>query len=257
VTFLVNAADDFIPRRAQLSVRCDHPEITAAEITVGDLRNGRIQVLFAVPTGAELGMYRLQAEISGWLKLSGGLGPDLSWETKLEIVDRERPRPRPRGGPAAGHQVALVWTTHEDREGEGWTAATVGEVEDAAARDLAGKNREYADLATLGDQKIPTLVLNEHYGPLRNYLTGRAREDAKKDRIDILKDHYAVGTGVGILYLKQQDEQQQRRGAEPLSDDAVRLARQAVARSALSMLPKFDELARNFDPGTTGLTTGI
>jgi hypothetical protein len=249
VTFLVNAVDDFIPRRAQLSVRCDHPEITAAEITVGDLRNGRIQVLFAVPTGAELGMYRLQAEISGWLKLSGGLGPDLRWETKLEVVDRERPRPpRPgkgKGGPAEGHQVALVWAAHEDREG--WTAATVGEIEDAAARDLADKNPEYADLAALGDQKIPTLVLNEHFGPLKDYLSGRARDDAKKDRIDILKDHYAVGAGVGLLYLKQQDERQQRHGSEPLSDEAVSLARQTAARTALSMLPKFDELARNFD----------
>jgi hypothetical protein len=254
VTFLVNAVDDFIPRRAQLSVRCDHPEITAAEITAGDLRNGRIQVLFAVPTGAELGMYRLQAEISGWLKLSGGLGPDLRWEAKLEVVDRERPRPRPRnggrdqgkGGPTAGHQVALVWAAHEDREG--WIAATVGEIEDAAARDLADNNPEYADLAALGDQKIPTLVLNEHFGPLKDYLSGRARDDAKKDRIDVLKDHYAVGAGVGLLYLKQQDERQQRRSGEPLGDDAVSLARQAVARSALSMLPKFDELARNFDP---------
>ena len=105
-----------------------------------------------MPSGGDLGIYRLQVEVSGWLKLSGGLGPDLRWETKLEVVDRERPAPggvaadgEGNGGPGPGNQVALVWATHEEREG--WTAATVGEVEDAAARDLAQQNPEYADLA--------------------------------------------------------------------------------------------------------------
>jgi hypothetical protein len=259
VTFLLNAVDDFIPRRALLSVSCDHPEITAAEITVGDLRGGRVQALIAVPSGAELGVYRLQVELSGWLKLSGGLGPDLRWETKLEVIDRERPRPRPqgkgrdqgKGGPSSGHQVALVWRTHEDQEG--WTAGTVGEVEDARARDIADENPEYADLAALGDQKIPTLVLNEHYSPLKDYLAGRARGGgADRDRINVLKDHYAVGVGVGLLFLKQEAERNRRRSGEPLGEDAIGLARQALARGALSMLPKFDELARSIDPDSAG-----
>jgi hypothetical protein len=257
VTFLLNAVDDFIPRRAQLSVRCDHPEITDAEITVGALRGGRVQALIAVPSGADLGVYRLQVELSGWLKLAGGLGPDLLWETKLEIIDRERPRPRPRGtgrdqgkgGPGTGHQVALVWATHEDRDD--WTAATVGEIEEAPARDIAEKNPEYADLAALGDRKIPTLVLNEHYSPLKDYLAGRARGGgADRDRINVLKDHYAVGVGVGLLFLKQEDERKRRPDGEPLSEAAVSLARQALARGALSMLPKFDELARSIDPSS-------
>ena len=253
VTFLLNAVDDFIPRRALLSVSCDHPEITAAEITVGDLRGGRIQALIAVPSGSELGVYRLNAELTGWLKLSGGLGPDLHCETKFEITDRERPRRQPpgggrdqgNGGPGAGYQVALVWATHEDREG--WTAATVGEVEEARARDIADKNPEYADLTALGDRKIPTLVLNEHYSPLKDYLGGRARGDAGRERISVLRDQYAVGVGVGLLFLKQQDEQKRRRGIEQLGEETIGLSRQALARGVLSMLPKFDELARNLD----------
>jgi hypothetical protein len=261
VTFLLDAVDDFIPRRTQLTVRCDHPEIIDAEITVGSLRNGRVQALFAVPSGGDLGIYRLQVEVSGWLKLSGGLGPDLRWETKLEVVDRERPRSRRRGGgpgegnsgPGPGNQVALIWATHEEREG--WTAATVGEVEDAAARDLAQQNPEYADLAVLGDRKIPTLVLNEHFAPLKSYLSGRART-LSRDWIDRLKDQYAVGVGVGLLFLKQQnelrqqDERERRRNGEPLSNDGVVLARQTLAKGVLSTLPRFDELARSLDPNS-------
>ena len=228
MTFLLDAVEDFIPRRAQLTARCDHPDITDAEITVGSLRNGRVQALIAVPSGADLGIYRLQVEVSGWLKLSGGLGPDLRWETKLEVVDRDRPRSRRRGGgpgegdggPGPGNQVALVWATHEEREG--WSAATVGEVEDAAARDLARQNPEYADLEILGDRKIPTLVLNEHFAPLKSYLSGRART-LSGDWIDRLKDQYAVGVGVGLLFLKQQnelrqqDERERRRNGDPLA----------------------------------------
>jgi hypothetical protein len=72
---------------------------------------------------------------------------------------------------------------------------------------------EYADLAALGDRKIPTLVLNEHYSPLKDYLAGRARGGgADRDRTNVLKDHYAVGVGVGLLFLKQEDERKRRRG---------------------------------------------
>lgn len=95
-------------------------------------------------------------------------------------------------------------------------------------------------------------MLNEHYSPLKDYLAGRARGGgADRDRINVLKDHYAVGVGVGLLFLKQEDERKRRRGSEPLDEDAITLARQTLARGALSMLPKFDELARSIDPNST------
>lgn len=75
-------------------------------------------------------------------------------------------------------------------------------------------------------QRVPTLVLNEHYGLLKNYLGVRARE-AQADRINVLKDHYAIGVGLGVLFLEQEQEQEQekrQRRGEPLDDETIDLA---------------------------------
>lgn len=114
---------------------CDHQEISSSEITVGDLRAGRVRVLIAVPAGADLGIYTLELRLADWLKRSGGFGPDLYWETKPELVDIDGPRPRPgcgaggrgNGGPQPRNRVALVWNAHEEHDG--WNPANVGEVE--------------------------------------------------------------------------------------------------------------------------------
>jgi hypothetical protein len=255
VTFVLNAVDDFIPRRAELLVRCDHPEINGEDITVSALRGGHVRVLIAVPSDTELGVFTLRVAVPGWLKVSGGLGPELSWETKFEVVDKvdRRPPPGPgpepgKRGPGQGHQIALVWRSHEQRPE--WSAVTVGEIEYPRARDLAAEREEYADLAALGDQQIPTLVLNQDFAPLKSYLGGRV-QDLGKERIDLMRDHYAVGVGVGILFLNQQDQRRIKQGGQPLDETAVDLARQALAHGMVSTLPRFDELARAIDPDPT------
>ncbi len=258
ITFTLNAVDFFIPRRAELSVECDHPEITEREITVGVLRAGRIRVSIAVPAGVELGVYRLRVAVRDWFKASGGLGPELGWETKFEVDDEERRRKRTgagdksgKRGPSAGKQIALVWKKHEDLPD--WDAATVGVIEHPAAVDLARLRPEYADLAALGQTPVPTVTLNEHYHLLKTYLDRRGRTGASQRRIDQIKDEYAVGVGVGLLVLEQQDKQSRKRQkAEPapLDEPTLMVARQAIAQGVLSMLPKFDLLVReaNLDP---------
>jgi hypothetical protein len=258
ITFTLNAVDSFIPRRAELSVECDHPEITEREITVGVLRAGRVRVSIAVPAGVELGVYRLRVAVRDWFKASGGLGPELGWETKFELVDEARRRTPPgagdksgKRGAGVGKQVALVWKRHEDQAG--WDAATVGVIEYPTAADLARLRPEYEELAALGEAPVPTVTLNEHYYLLKMYLDRRG-PTARQQRIDQIKDDYAVGVGVGLLILEQQDKQSRksRKGQEPkpLDPDTLMVARQAVAQGVLSMLPKFDLLVReaNLDP---------
>ena len=48
VQYTLNAEDDFMPARGQLTVRCSHPEINAREITVGELHKGHVRVSIVV-----------------------------------------------------------------------------------------------------------------------------------------------------------------------------------------------------------------
>jgi hypothetical protein len=249
VTFTLNAKDDFIPRRADLVVDCDHPEIATDDITIGALRGGHVRALVAVPPGVELGVFRLRVAVRGWLRTLGGLGPDLDWETKFEVTDAARPRTKPGPGPgqgnrspAEGNQVALVWDSHENRSD--WTPATVGEIDYPAAADLATEHpAEYGELAALGDKKIPTLILNDQYAPLKEYRAARAK-DLDGDWLNTWTDNYAIGVGVGLLFVEQQHQQHRQHNGDPWDENTVNVTRQAVARGVLSMLPKFDSVVR-------------
>ncbi len=93
--YSVNAIDAF-DRRASLTARCTHPAIGDRELAVGPLHNGLVRVSVAVPEDAELGAFRLEFVVDNWLRSTGGVGPRMTWETAVEVVD-ELPAPS-RGG---------------------------------------------------------------------------------------------------------------------------------------------------------------
>lgn len=244
LNFRLNAKDDFIPDRARLGVECDHPEIGPREVTVGHLRSGRVRVSIAVPLNAELGVFKLRVTLASWLRSSGGLGTPMEWTTKLEVVDHRPPRGRESGdgegdrGAAEGELVALLWSTHEEQDE--WDRRTVGEVQMVQARDLAERRKEYADLAVLEEAEVPTIMLNKEFYALKDYLGARAREIQDLDRV---RDRYAVGAGVGLALLDEENRKRSKKGS-PTPVEWTRGAQLAVGRSVLSMMPAFDDLAR-------------
>jgi len=250
VYFKLNAKDGFIPRRASVDVSCDHPDIGDDDLTVGSLSGGRLRVSLAVPENADLGMYKLSVVIDGWSKSSGGLGPRFEWVTKVEVIDKAVER-KPTGGagprtgdkgPGEGDLVALIWKSDEDKDE--WDPSTVGDVEMVPAKELAATHPEYAELASI-DGDIPTLVLNKTYSHLKPYMQARA-EDLTEEGKEQARERYAVGVGVGLLLLHQQQAKDEKAGKKP-DDSALRTAQQAAARSVLSVLPEYDKLAKEID----------
>jgi hypothetical protein len=205
VYFKLNAKDGFLGagRRGELRVTCDHPDIGPDEITVGELRSGRVRVSLAIPESADLGMYEINVVIPPWSKSSGGLGPQFEWTTKIELVEESRPRPRGgrgtggsgKSGPGEGGLVALIWKSEGEPGVEDWTAATVGNIEMVTGSELAAQKPEYSELAGIDDE-LPTIVLNRTYSPLKAYVQARAAEltDEGKEQA---RERYAVGVGVG------------------------------------------------------------
>lgn len=253
VYFTINAVDGFIPERAQLEVELDHPDINGSEVSVGDLKQGRIRVSVAVPEGVELGTYLLRTTVDNWLKSSGGTGPRLTWDTKFEVLEEAPMKPSgvPRGGKKgqgdrgadAGELVAVIWDSHESDERKGaWTALTVGEIELVEGRVLADLREEYAELAKV-EGKVPTILLNREFKPLKDYVSARAKELSTEEGRERLRERYAVGTGVGLLELYQQVEKRREKG-EAVTDEWIELSKIAAARSVLSVMPEFDALAK-------------
>jgi hypothetical protein len=61
--------------------------------------------------------------------------------------------------------------------------------------------------------------------------------------VDATKQRYAIGTGLGLLYLNQKLEQRAKAN-ERISQAFELDAKQAVARSVLTLMPAFDLLVR-------------
>lgn len=252
VYFRLNATDGFISKRAQLQVTCDHLDITTSEITVGELRSGRVRVSVAVPENADLGTYKLSVEIPTWTKTSGGLGPRFEWTTELEVVEESRPKPtgpKPgsgdgKSGPGEGGLVALIWKSETDDGVEDWSAATVGEIEMVPGKDLADQRPEYAELAKV-DAEIPTIVLNRTYSPLKSYVQARAAELTEEGK-EQARERYAVGVGVALLVLDR-DARKAEKAGKPLDDATLDSGRQAAARAVLSVMPAYDRLAKELE----------
>ena len=252
VYFKLNARDDFLGsgRRGELHVTSDHPDIGPDEITIGELRSGRIRVSIAAPESSDAGTFLLNAEVSGWMKSSGGLGPRLEWVTKLVLVD-ETPR-KPGGatsgrdlgkhGAAEGGLVALIWKSDVDMDG--WSPATVGEVEMVAAKDLATQRDEYKALATQ-DADVPTIMLNRTYSPLKAYVAARAAEVTDEGK-EQARERYAVGAGVALMVIHEESRKAQAAG-KPFDEAAVETGKQSAARAVLSVMPDFDRLAKELE----------
>lgn len=250
--FRLNGTDGFISKRARLLVTCDHPDIRGSEITVGELRSGRVRVSIAVPESANLGTYKLSVEVPMWPKSSGGLGQRFEWTTKIEIVEeltRKTPGRRAgedtgKSGSGDGGLVALIWKSETDDGVEDWTAATVGEIEMVPGKDLAQQRPEYVELARVGVE-IPTIVLNRTYSPLKAYVQARAAELTEEGK-EQARERYAVGAGVALLVLDQESRKAQKAG-KPLDDTALTAGQRAAARAVLSVMPAYDRLAKELE----------
>ncbi|MBT3326208.1 MAG: hypothetical protein HN396_08120 [Gemmatimonadales bacterium] len=254
IYFRLNAKDDFLGagRRAELEVTCDHPDIGSDEITVGQLRSGRVRVALAIPDSADLGNYLIRATIPQWPKTSGGIGPKFEWSTKIEVVDEATTKPpgsssgsrKGKSGPGEGGLVALIWKTETDDGMDEWKPSTVGEIEMVEGTELASQREEYKDLAKV-DSEIPTIVLNRTYSPLKSYVQARAVEltDEGKEQA---RERYAVGVGVALLLLDQEQRKREKAG-EAMDEAAVNAGRKAAARAVLSVMPDYDRLAKELD----------
>ncbi len=253
----LNAVDEFFTSgRGRLEVVCDHPRIRPDEISVGPLRGGDVRVSIVVPDDVEPGETRLVASVRDWVKAAGGIGAEHLWATELVLLD-ERPerkpqRPKSEGPthkPDEGPLVALLWRGPE--EIEGWHPAVPGQVENYSAEVLAEASEEYGELAKFGDRDIPTILLNREYAPLKKYVAGRLlaeERDLSARRVDHARDRYAVGAGLGLL-LHQQELDRRRKAGEQVSERAELAERQAIARTALAMMPEYDALARELGAG--------
>jgi hypothetical protein len=247
ITYVLNAVDEFVPRRGQLEIVTTHPEITSKDCTVGTLRRGRVRVSIAVPSGATLGTFEVKVSIRNWIKAAGGFGANLNWVTKLDVVEKRREPPpkgagdkKGKGGPSEGGMVAVIWKSGS--EVSSWEKMTVGEIQNTPADALAQEHSDYRELAALGGTLIPTILLNTEYPPLKDYISARAQE-LTGDGEQGVKDRFAVGTGVGLLLLDKSRNERMAAG-ERVSDELLADAQEAVARGVLSMMPMYDKLAR-------------
>jgi len=246
--YLLNATDDFLDSgRGAISFETDHPDIDPVRhIVTGRLRDGYLRVQLQVPEGAAEGDFRLVAHLRDWHRSAGGIGPALFYPTALKVVDEMPPRNGAGAGKGTkgagdGGQVAVLWTT-PDEYGEGWTNAVPGTVDEIEATTLASRE-EYKDLAKLGSQPVPTIILNKTYAPYKGYISARAKE-LTSGGAQNASDRYAVGTGLGLLLLHEDNKKRQKKNNNLVDPTQTLISTQAVARSVLLMMPDFDNLIR-------------
>ncbi|ODQ99158.1 hypothetical protein BHQ21_25465 [Mycobacterium sherrisii] len=248
--YMINAVDDFLDsKRGELTFETDHPDIDVSKhVVVGRLRDGYVRVQLQVPEGAAQGEYKLGVELN-WQKSAGGIGVPMRYTTIVEVVDEigkgGAGGKAGKKGAGEGSNVAVIWSTPE-KYGEGLNNGVPGTVDDIAASDLAAESTEYAELAKLGDQRIPTIVLNETYAPYKAYISARAKNLTEGGTQDA-SDRYAVGTGLGLLLLHEELKKKEKAGEgvnAAITEEQLAVAKKAVARSVLSIMPAFDTLAK-------------
>ena len=116
-------------------------------------------------------------------------------------------------------------------------------IDPADGRDAADIMVDVARvLSGMTDQTIAGKVANDLLG--RSYAELRPfMRELTEQGVDRVKERYAVGTGVGLLLLEEELARRQKAG-EGIPDEWLHSSRRAVARGVLSMMPAFDEMAR-------------
>ena len=249
ITYKVDVVDSFYDGRGELRVRCGHPDIDESDISVGRGWGGRVRVMIAVPDTAVLGDYSLEIVLDDWMRAAGGIGHRLAHTTTLRVVEqisssgtgtgKPTSNGQGTGGPTAGGGVALRFTGIAEQED--WGHGTVGAIQDVPAQVLAEMQTDYAELAALGDQLIPTILINQDYTPFKKYLSSRSKELTEVDRP---REQYAVGVGVGILALRSYLDSAAAKGDRGPDDALLNAVYAATASATLAVMPAFDEFAR-------------
>lgn len=250
LTYMLNAEDAFLESgRGRIEFECDHPEIAVdRSIVVGKLRDGYVRVQLQVPEGATEGTYSLTAHVRDWERSSGGLGAPFSYSTVLEVVDENRPPKTGSGkgkggkGAGGGPHVAVLWQT-PDEYGSDWHNGVPGSIDKIAASTLAEKVEEYEPLKSMGEEQIPTIVLNKEYGPFKAYISARAKDLGERG-VSEARDRYAVGVGFGLLLLDQEAGKKSAKSGRSIDPKEELGSKVAVARSVLLMMPAFDSLIK-------------
>ena len=244
IYFSLNALDDFIPTRAQCRVTTTHLDIDPDEdLTVGELRKGRLRVLMAVPADADLTTAVLTLRVEPWLSTQGGLRKALETETDFEIVEEDDrpkpPTPEPENGPKVSRamSIATVWTTHENEPD--WGANIPGEAELVQASTFVELGDDYKRYANIDEDGL-LLKLNEEFAPLKAYTSMRAR-DVGDEGVRRLKNRYALGFGV-YLVVADKHQRHASESGQPPNEESGTISRRAAAQAVLAMLPEFDAL---------------
>ncbi|MFI7598394.1 hypothetical protein [Actinoplanes sp. NPDC049681] len=261
VSFVVDVVDQFwADERGTLVVTTDHPDIGEREVTIGRGRAGRVRIMLTVPETAATGRYELTAALRDWHRAGGGLGPELTWTTKVEVVAEIQGRgagsgrratggPDGSNGPGPGNEVVLRWTDHESVDE--WEKVDVGDVDYVRAADVAATIGGFEHVAGLGDAKIPVVQLNEQYPAFKNYIGARSRDI---DDLSRPRERYALGVGLALLILDQTKQRLDKDDVEYPSE-ILRDAARAAARGVLAVMPEFEQLIKNAagaDDGNNG-----
>ncbi|MEV6303674.1 hypothetical protein AB0M02_29985 [Actinoplanes sp. NPDC051861] len=265
VGFVVDVVDQFwADERGILVVTTDHPDIGPREITVGRGRAGRVRVMLTVPETAATGRYELTAALRDWHRAAGGLGSELTWTTKVDVVAEIQGRGagngrRATGGSAGsdgsgpGSEVVLRWADHTSVDG--WEKRDVGDVEYVRAADVAITIEGFEHVAGLGDAKIPVVQLNEQYPAFKTYIAARSRDI---DDLSRPRERYALGVGLALLVLDQ-TRQRLDKADEEYPSEIFHDAARAAARGVLAVMPEFEQVIKKAagvnDAGDSGETS--
>src|SRR2546425_4471762 len=142
----INAVDGFVPERGtvELESAVGGPDL---ELSVGDLRHGRIQLRLDAAEGSANSERRVLLVLS-WSRSSGGVGR-LAWPLKVQVLaEKPAPSDQPKvGGGTKGKgrsrsRVALIWSTHAEQQDRGWTETTAGDLQQVTGRVLAESDPE-------------------------------------------------------------------------------------------------------------------
>ena len=243
IHYAVNARDGFIPKRARCKITTDQLDIDPSEdVTIGELRRGRIRVSIAVPMDADLTTATVTVEVPSWPSTHGGLSAGLAATTTIQIVDETEPPPPPPApkdrrkvkGPAL---VDTTWTNHENEPT--WEANIPGEIETVDASVLAALGGERERFAEINGD-VHHIKLNEEFAPLKAYASSIAKS-VGDEGVARRKDRYALGLGVYLL-LSEEQVRRKRESGEPIDEPSVAANCRAAAQGVLAVLPDFDTL---------------